>query len=334
MHHSTLRMPLVNSLTLPWDAAILVMMTGFLGSTIGSVVWLNREKRRSIIQKIGVAFVGIVFGFLFLLVAYGSIIEPRIISITRERIPFPIHQTLTIAVLSDFHVGPYKKASFLRRVVTKVNKLQPDIVLLVGDFVLTHEVTPEALVALGPLKKLQAPLGIFAVLGNHDHGIYRLFQNQSHGIDHSDLVRDELQGFGITVLSNASKTLDIGNARMAIAGMEDALSGSADIEQTFASIPSEIPVILLSHNPDIILDPLARTSDLIVSGHTHGGQIRLPRIGPVSALPTRIGRKYDQGIFQLENGGTLAITRGIGESGPRARLFAPPEILLLELSPQ
>lgn len=327
-------MPFENSLTLPWDTAILVLLLGSLGTGIASVLWLRRERKKSLIQKGGVSITGMISGLFFLVLAYGSFVEPQLITVTRETLPFPGDRPLTIAVLSDFHVGPYKGEGYVARVVSRVNALRPDIVLLVGDYVLTDEVTRGTLVALRPLRNLRPALGAFAVMGNHDHGVYRLFQNQSPASDHSDLVRDEFRSFGINVLSNASITLALGTGSVVVAGMEDALSGAADIEQTLRSMRPGIPVILLSHNPDIILDPLARTADLIVAGHTHGGQIRLPFLGPLSILPTRLGKKYDQGIFHVENGGTLAITRGIGESGPRARLFAPPEILLLEVIPQ
>ena len=83
------------------------------------------------------------------------------------------------------------------------------------------------------------------------------------------------------------------------------------------------PIIMLAHDPSVILENHARYPHLIVSGHTHGGQIRLPFIGPIGRLPTQLGRKYDQGLFAVDKDTTLAITRGVGESGARARLFAP-----------
>ena len=95
-------------------------------------------------------------------------------------------------------------------------------------------------------------------------------------------------------------------------------------------IADDLPIILLSHNPSVINQNDSLQADLIVSGHTHGGQIRLPGIGPLGGVPTDIDQKYDQGTFAINNHTTLAITRGLGESSPRARLFAWPEILLLE----
>jgi predicted MPP superfamily phosphohydrolase len=267
---------------------------------------------------------------VFLVVFYGSFIEPQLITVTRETVHLDIDHPISIAVISDLHVGPYKGEKYIARVVKKINSLMPDIVLIVGDLVLTENVTPEAIQALAPLKDLKPGIGTFSATGNHDHGVYRMFaEGQTRPEDHSDLLIEKLRSFGITVLENDATTVNLGTEKIAIAGIDDLFSKKTDFAQTLTRIPANMPVILLAHNPDVILYKISLVADLIVSGHTHGGQIRLPGYGPISALPTRLGRKFDQGLFALEGGGTLAITRGVGESGPRARLFAPPEILLL-----
>lgn len=324
-------MILANTLTLPWDLAILVMLSGSFGVTYAAWRKIRRKPKKPLLVRIGIMASSIVSGLFFLLIAYGSFIEPQIITVTRITVPLPLATPVKIAIISDLHVGPYKGAGFIRRVVRRINAETPDIVLVAGDLVLSDNVTAETLTALEPLKNLHPPLGTYVVMGNHDHGIYRLFTpEQRRPEDRSDLVSETLKGFGLSVLHNAQSDISVGNEHLWIAGIEDALSGQADIVKTLQGTGSgSPPVILMSHNPDIILDPLSRLADLIVAGHTHGGQIRLPWHGPVSALPTHIGRKYDQGIFQLGSGSTLLITRGVGESGPRARLFAPPEIMMI-----
>lgn len=327
-------MSFAHSLTIPWDISILILLMASLGVSIAAVYWLRQAEKRRIFPKIGVSCVGIVAACGFLVVFYGSFIEPELISITRASLAFPTQRPLRIVVISDLHMGPYKGSRYLTRVVRKINALLPDIVLIAGDLVLTEEVEEDILPSLRPLSELRTSIGTYAVLGNHDHGIYRRAHYTPHPDDRSELLEIELLANRVTVLRNEPIFIRLSDTIIAITGIEDALSGNADIVQTFSSIPTGMPVILVSHNPDVILDPVSAKATLIVSGHTHAGQIRLPWYGPLATLPTRLGRKYDQGLFPLDSGGTLAITRGIGESGPRARLFAPPEILVIDTIPE
>lgn len=316
-----------NSLTLPWDIGIAALL-GATGSIAAAGVLWVRKRQRPLWMKCGVLALSTASLSAFLVVVYGSFIEPQIITVTRATVTLETPEPLRIAVISDLHVGPYKGARFIRRLVSRINQLQPDLVLMVGDLVLSEEVTAHDLSALEPLRNLHPVIGTYAIMGNHDHGIYR-----TQGVrppDHSDVVAERISSFGIRVLRNTSADIVSGENVFVIAGIEDALSGDADIVQTFSGIPRDRPTILLSHNPDVIMDPASLQADLIVSGHTHGGQIRLPWIGPLATLPTHIGQTFDQGLFQIGSNTTLAITRGVGESGPRARLFCPPEILLLE----
>ncbi len=324
---------IANSLTLPWDIGILVILGGSFAIALCANEWLKYRRGRPVWMQMGVLGTGAMSLLVFFVVFYGSFIEPQFITVTRETIPLPTPEPLRIAVISDLHVGPYKGARYLHRVVARINALRPDVVLLAGDLVLTGEVTADTLIALEPLAVLAPLIGTYAIMGNHDHGIYRSIGPLRPTRDHSDAVAERLSSMNITVLRNTSVTLGSGDNVFAVAGIEDALSGDADIVETFAGIPPGIPTILLSHNPDVILDPAALQADLIVSGHTHGGQIRLPWYGALASLPTHLGKAFDQGMFRLGSGAVLAITRGIGESGPRARLFAPPEILLIETVP-
>jgi len=327
-------MPLANTLTFPWDIAILIMLSGSFGIMLAARHSLKRWRSQILWMRIVVMLIGAVSTLFFMLITYGSFIEPQLITVTNISLPFPLHESVKIAVISDLHVGPYKGAGFVKRIVARINRERPDVVLIAGDLVLSDEVTPEAIVALTPLKDLRPALGTYVVMGNHDHSIYRLFSpEQRRPPDRSDLITEALKGLGLIVLKNTQSELRIGDELLRIAGIEEALSGQADIVKTLQNAGTGSPVILMSHNPDIILDPMSRLATLIIAGHTHGGQIRLPWYGPVSALPTRIGRKFDQGIFRLDGGATLAITRGVGESGPRARLFAPPEIMIIQTIP-
>lgn len=281
----------------------------------------------------------------WLVVFYGSFIAPQIISVTEREIVLPTKEPLTIVVLSDFHVGPYKGQRFVRRVVAKVNEINPDLVLLAGDYVY-YESDP--LDSLQPLKDLHPRYGVFGVLGNHEYGCYQhsplSLKGGWTGADHSLPIRRALERSNVTVLRNEWREITLeskegtegkereeGKKFLYVSGVDDTCSKRDAIKSALPDYRTKSPLILISHSPDIILDGDAKRFNLIVAGHTHAGQIRLPFIGPLTSLPTELGRAYDQGLFSVDKNTTLAITRGIGESGPRARLFAPPEILVLRV---
>lgn len=311
-----------------WDFAIALLLALSCSITIVTGTWICRNSSRHLSLRLLVGFLGGI-GFLgFLTVTYGSFIEPQRITITERDILLPLKQPLRIVVLSDFHVGPYKGRRFLERAVDKTNALFPDVILLAGDF-LYDDSSP--LSALSPLTRLRATLGTFAVLGNHDTGhILSLLHTPERRDDRTIAITAVLEDMGISVLQNTSRTISLGAERLAIAGVMDLWAGTDSTQNALEGIPVRTTTILLSHNPDIALNPKSHQAHLIAAGHTHGGQIRLPWFGPLPRIPTRLGKKYDQGLFRIDDDTTLAITRGLGESFPRARLFAPPEILLLK----
>jgi len=311
----------------PWDFTILLLLTFSLSGAIACLVWVRRNHKKRI-RKIFVGLLGFL-GFLgFITVVYGSFIEPRLLIINRYSTSLPLRQPLKIAVISDLHVGPYKEKKYIERVVRETNKLLPDLVLLPGDFIQTYTADTSD---LSPLADLRTSLGAFAVLGNHDFGLYRsFFGKRVEKQDRSEDVAHALEEMGITLLRNENILIPLDGGDIAIAGVEDLWTGKTDIAAALAEIPENAIIILLSHNPSIIEDPLSTGTHLIVSGHTHGGQIRLPFIGPIPTLPTTLGQVVDDGLFPVDEDTTLAITRGVGESGPRARLFAWPEIMVIE----
>ncbi len=313
----------------PWDMAITILLAGSFGVGIAALVRIFLA--RTFIRRFGIAIVGLLAASAFSLVAYGSFVEPGLVTVMRGTVALGTRHPLKIAVISDLHVGPYVRQPFVSDIVRTINGLSPDIVLIPGDFVQLDEVDADTLALLRPLQDVRATYGVFAVFGNHDHGVYRSLVGLHHTKeDPSELIGDFISRLGITMLTNASVTIPLRDSgSLTIAGIDDAWSGNADLLAALRDRKVGNPVILLSHNPDVISDPLSEEAALIVSGHTHGGQIRLPWIGPLSSLPTRIGRMFDEGIFPLSQGNTLVITRGIGELGPRARLFAPPEVMLL-----
>ncbi len=314
-----------------WDLAILVLLAFGLGMAVAAKIWLKKATRRNIVHRFLVALIGLAGALGFLLTLYGSFVEPHLLFTTTYTVPFPMSDSLTIAVMSDAHLGPYKDSRFLERAVAASNAARPDIVLLTGDYFFTSYAPAEA---LSPLKNLHAPLGVFAILGNHDTGRSRGLSQQ--GRPQQSRVADLERVFGtmnITLLQNELRMLKTSRGDVAVAGVDDVTFGNSDAGRALNGLAPDVPVILAAHSPDVILDGRSRRAQLIVAGHTHGGQIRLPFIGPLGAIPTRLGQAFDQGIFTVDEDTTLAITRGIGESGVRSRLFAWPEVMILETTP-
>ncbi len=299
-------------LDLPWqifDLAILTLLVFFwsaffYGWTLGGAVGVS---------------VAALAALGFATILYGSCIEPRRLTVRRLTVGAG-ERGLTVAFLSDIHVGPYKKTSWVRNLVRRTQALDPDVILLGGDFLYKKA---EALPHLEPLKELRAPLGVYAILGNHDE--WKARKESVAWFERS----------AIPLLHNRSVRVQKNGASIAIAGAEDDWYGETNLAAALQDVGASDLSLVMLHNPDLAR-PAAKLlsarsgKTVFFSGHTHGGQIRLPFIGPIMRLPHYLGRRYDRGVFSFE-GVPLVIGSGLGESGPRARLFCPPEIVLLEV---
>lgn len=215
-----------------------------------------------------------------------------------------------LAQLSDLHIGPYNSADYLERAIAATGALEPDLVLLTGDFVADRWEPVDDLAPL--LGQLRPRYGTFACLGNHDvwHG--------------ADRIRRSLEAHGIQVLVNSGVATGPPGAELFIAGIDSGWGGAPDMKRALSRHPDGMPVIALVHEPDLI-ESLARDDRIVLqlSGHSHGGQIRLPGIG-APVLPY-LGRRYDLGLYRI--GRTRLYTnRGIGVGGIPLRFNCPPEI--------
>jgi len=268
-------------------------------------------------RRVWVGIVLVVVLLAWFVVLYGSFIEPRLLVVNYETISVSKGtQSIKIALISDLHAGPYLSEKFVNKIVDQTNKENPDAVLLAGDFVSAGNLKISQLV---PLSKLSATLGVYAIHGNHD------FVGKISEVD------EYLQGLGIKMLINESAVLKKGDEQLVIVGVDDVWFGNVDFEKALKDVPADIPRVLLAHNPDIVYALRDYKFDAILSAHTHGGQIRLPLIGSISVIPTELGRKFDRGMFDW-NGIPLLITSGVGSIGPRARLFVPPEIMMIDFN--
>ena len=228
----------------------------------------------------------------------------------------------TVALLSDFHYDPHFSVHPLRSAIGMVNGLRPDLIVLAGDFVSMPLLGNAAAAASAAepcaqlLRQMQAPHGLWAVMGNHD--VYT----------DADRVTSVLRAAGIHVLSNQSLPIERDGARFWLGGVDDVLGKTADLDATLNHVPADEAAVLLAHEPDYA-DHVARYPvDLQLSGHSHGGQVRLPLLPPLY-LPD-LARKYIWGLYKI-GGLTLYTNRGLGTVGVPVRWNCPPEITLLTL---
>ena len=260
--------------------------------------------------------------------ADGFFLEPR--DLVAERIDIQLQRLpeefrgFRIAQISDVHFGPYMGRARLERAVRLAQSFRPDLLALTGDFV-SHPFGRSngragALHGEPCADVLAMVTGIplVAVLGNHDHW------------NNARIVDGALTARGITVLRNRAIALERGRSRIWISGIDDALAHAADLGQALRAIPPSETTILLAHEPDFADEAAGFPVDLQLSGHSHGGQVRVPGIGAL-VLPA-MAEKYPIGLNQV---GRLQVytNRGLGVINPPVRFHCPPEVTFVTLSP-
>lgn len=240
-----------------------------------------------------------------------------VVSLPRWR---PEHRGLKVAILTDVHVGsPHTGIEKLKHVVTRTNNERPDLVVILGDLVIQgvvggHFVEPEPIAEV--LRGLQAPLGVIAVLGNHDWWY------------DGPRIEKALAGAGITVLENKAHLVQHKGKPFWVVGIADMWTRKPDIEGSLGQVGTDDPVILITHNPDIFPEVPPRVS-LTLAGHTHGGQVNLPVVGRL-VVPSKYGQRYAMGHV-VEGGRHLFVGGGIGTSILPVRFRVPPEVVTVVL---
>jgi predicted MPP superfamily phosphohydrolase len=239
-------------------------------------------------------------------------------------LPSPFHG-YRIVQLSDVHLDEYTEPYFFEHIVGVVNALAPDLVLLTGDFVTHGSLTfiagnHAAHRCAEIIATLTAPLR-YAILGNHDVAVS------------APMVIHALSSRGTPVLVNQHVAIEMNGSRLWLCGLEDPGTSYPNLDLTIPAKP-DAPVILLSHEPDyadtVVAHPRGHLVDLMLAGHSHGGQVRLPFLGPLILPP--MGEKYPEGPY-LFNKMQLYVNRGLGTVGLPFRLNCPPEITVLTLHP-
>jgi len=302
---------------------------------------LPKISRRRFLKTLGFSGAGMVG-----LSGYGLAVEPGYrLNVTRYSVSpqsWTPGLSLSIGVIADVHAGgPLMPAARIRAIAERTNELKPDIIVLLGDFTASHKfktrsVAPEEWAEA--LSVLRAPLGVHAVLGNHDWWDDLAAQRSGHG---PVAGRRVLERFGIPVYENDAVRLEKGGRPFWLAGLGDQLAfvrgrrrrawdrskGVDDLPGTLAKVTDAAPVILLAHEPDIFARVPARVS-LTLSGHTHGGQVRLFGYSP--RVPSRFGNRFAYGHI-VEDNRHLIVSGGLGCSILPVRIGVPPEIVMVDV---
>lgn len=255
--------------------------------------------------------------------AYGFGLEPDWIDVSRVTLALPrlpaVFDGLRLAHLTDLHLDDWMTDDRLASIVDLTNRAVPDAVLLTGDYITGIPDLETRLPALTEgLARLTAPLGVYAVLGNHDHWT------------DARAVRHALEAAGARELRNRAHRLERAGHSLYLCGVDDYWERHADLDRVMDGLPEAACAILLAHEPDYA-DISAATGrfDLQLSGHSHGGQVALPLVGPV-ILPT-YAEKYPSGLYRVGRMWQYT-SRGLGMVAPRVRFNCRPELALLTLT--
>lgn len=270
-------------------------------------------------------------GALAVLGLHSTVLAPRDLRLTDVELPIrdlpDAFDGYRIAVLADLHHGPATSTEVVRRAVAMANEADPDLIVLLGDYGTSFEHAPALTARLyerslramaDALAELRAPDGVIAVLGNHDHWY------------DAERTHAWLESVGATVLANEHVLIERGGATLVVGGVDDAIEGIVDPDGGCAGAPADAPTIVLSHNPDGVMRLTGdRRIDLVLAGHTHGGQIVLPKYGALATMSTLCTRRTASG-WVPNTRAPLYVSRGVGGQIP-IRFNCPPELPVVRL---
>lgn len=252
-------------------------------------------------------------------------LEVNQLDITIRDLPDSFH-SFRVVHLTDFHCGRGVTSAYLDEAVNLAQSQHGDLIVLTGDFI--HAGHRHVARAARTLGRLLAPHGVWAVLGNHDYSVRNALGLRRYPHLHR-AVAEALQQQGIRVLHNEAVLLERSGKHLYLAGVADLWSRVCDVHAALEPCPPSVPRIVLAHNPCTVEQLQGHRCDLMLSGHTHGGQVDLPRLGRVAL--GRMGRRYAAGLYRLGHT-QLYVNKGVG-FGLRVRYRVRPEIAVLKLVP-
>ncbi len=291
--------------------------------------WEKRHKTLSLLTSIFLLF-------CTFLVIYGSFIEPRFLVTNYQNVDIsldgnPIHAL----VVSDIHAGDYNTREELKKISERIVSLKPDVVFILGDNILADYKEDDRVDYLNELKIVADNIPTFAIFGNHDYGIggdKEDLQKRYRLPNKSAEIKKTMEGIGIKFLVNQTVKLNINGSDFLLFGADEFLANKINFD-SFVEMKKQypdLPSIALIHNPAGVYLADTNGVDLVLSGHTHGGQVRLPFIGPVKHIEISIPNQWYQGLHQYKNT-QLFVTSGVNESSARSRLFNPPEVVMMTI---
>ena len=265
-------------------------------------------------------------GYLILIgvvtIIYGTFIEPDLLRVMHYDFPHSKIQAQPIKVVqfSDTHIGDFFTIEELQKVVDKINEQEADLVLFTGDLMDDASVYQGSIEEIGTvLSNIQSKFGNYAVFGNRDYG---------GGAER--FYEELMESAGFHVLLNNHETITVNGTTLSLFGADDALIGYYDAKQTMKGIEEGNFNLLLVHEPDLVDDFIDYPVDLVVAGHSHGGQVYIPFVGPL--LTTTLAEKYVRGLYDINENLSLYVNTGIGNTRVPFRLFNVPQITVFYLT--
>ncbi len=252
------------------------------------------------------------------IVIYGVFIEPNLLKKEYFALDFKTlpdkFEGLKIAHISDIHYS--RPSRVLSKVIDVLHEEKPDITVITGDF-LGH----------GAITNLEH---ILKEVVKHSNNVFAVLGNWDHKVKDSQKFAEFINSTGIKLLINESKTIEREDEKIIIAGVDDPYLNLDNLHETFRNVPEDIFVILLSHSPDVFYKATNFNPSLILTGHTHGGQVLIPLLRKALYVPSIFGEKFLSGLYKIF-GIYLYVNRGIGSSHLRVRFLSPPEITIIKL---
>jgi uncharacterized protein len=286
---------------------------------------MKQQTRRTFLKRLAGSFLTILGlgagGYV-----YANRIEPSLLGITRLEIRHPLIPTAfhgkKIIQFSDTHLGFQYNLNQFEKLIKVINDDKPDLIFFTGDLMDEPNRYTEINKLISILQRLHAPLGKYCIYGNHDHGGYG-----------TEIYRNIMETAGFKVLLNSADSIkSTDNSRIFIAGVDDLMLGKPNLAASLKNVPADQFCILLSHEPDFADTAMHYPIQWQLSGHSHGGQVKLPFVGALILPP--FARNYQEGLYDIagENQFILYVNRGIGTTGLPFRFGSKPELAVFTLS--
>ena len=319
---------------------ITVIVYGYISTALLLVYFIVRDLRQKDLffnrhQKTTYSLLSIlIFGIFCSL--YAHLIEPFILITKQVEIKNTSFQTpIKIAFVDDMQAGKHKKTDWIEKIANEIMATEPDLVIFGGDLIDNEGVFEDESIYLEPLKKVAEKYPSFYVFGNHEYGLGQMDLSKRHlGTgDKTKELMDQMKKNNITLLKNNLYCLKINKQDLCLFGIDDIYVGKKDYSE-LKNLPENHPLIFIAHNPDGILGypEIFKKPDLVLAGHTHGGQVYLPIIGPIGSVDLILPKKFYRGLNYWKNT-PIYTSVGAGESGGQIRFLSIPEIVLVSLTP-